>query len=195
MQKPHLPYILEPQERHDSPSYISYEGVFTNIQCKKIVELGIAESLQSSTIGNGDVVDTIRNSKNSWICNQEDTRWIFDKISEVVKYANQSYMFDLTHFGERLQFTEYSQGQFYKWHVDNGAGLLSYRKLSVVVNLTNPLSYSGGELQIFSAIKEKIPKTQGSVIIFPSYKEHRVTPLIEGVRHSLVSWISGPPFK
>ena len=32
-------------------------------------------------------------------------------------------------------------------------------------------------------------------IFFPSFLMHRVTPVKQGTRYSLVSWFLGPPFK
>jgi PKHD-type hydroxylase len=38
-------------------------------------------------------------------------------------------------------------------------------------------------------------KKQGTVIVFPSYVLHEVTPITQGTRHSLVAWLAGDPFK
>jgi len=38
-------------------------------------------------------------------------------------------------------------------------------------------------------------KTKGSVIIFPSYLLHRVTPVTSGLRKSLVLWAGGSSLK
>ena len=35
----------------------------------------------------------------------------------------------------------------------------------------------------------------GTVIIFPSYTHHRVSPVTKGTRYSVVAWYGGPPFK
>jgi len=40
-----------------------------------------------------------------------------------------------------------------------------------------------------------VPKQKGSAVIFPAYLSHRVTPILSGVRRSLVALIGGPPFK
>ena len=42
-------------------------------------------------------------------------------------------------------------------------------------------------------VKEILP--QGSIVIFPSYLWHRVTPVTKGVRYSLVIWNLGYPFR
>ena len=42
---------------------------------------------------------------------------------------------------------------------------------------------------------EAMTKKQGTLIAFPSYTLHEVTPLISGTRYSLVAWLGGPTFK
>jgi PKHD-type hydroxylase len=39
------------------------------------------------------------------------------------------------------------------------------------------------------------PKKKGSVILFPSFTMHRVTPVTKGVRRSLVLWVGGEAYK
>ena len=36
---------------------------------------------------------------------------------------------------------------------------------------------------------------QGSIVVFPSYKYHCVTPVNKGTRYSLVVWFNGRPMK
>jgi len=69
------------------------------------------------------------------------------------------------------------------------------RKLSLVLQLSDPKDYEGGELILhLSEEPTVVPKKQGYVTIFPSFVLHEVTPVTSGTRHSLVSWISGKPF-
>ena len=62
-------------------------------------------------------------------------------------------------------------------------------------------NYEGGELEFATYNKEKckitVPEFNriGSIVVFPSAMEHRVTPVTKGIRHSLVVWFLGPPFK
>ena len=71
-----------------------------------------------------------------------------------------------------------------------------YRKLTVIIQLTDPETYEGADLELQLA-HDYTPMTraQGSMIVFPSFILHRVKPLISGERHSLVSWVCGAPFK
>jgi PKHD-type hydroxylase len=76
------------------------------------------------------------------------------------------------------------------------------RKLSFTLNLTEPESYEGGNLMFdfgdhsenkFYECKEIRP--QGSIVVFPSFVQHCVTPVTKGTRFSLVNWMCGRPFK
>jgi len=77
------------------------------------------------------------------------------------------------------------------------------RKISMTLNLSMENSYEGGNLKFdfgphiqgerFKVCEEIRP--QGSMVVFPSYEHHCVTPVTRGTRHSLVLWALGAPFK
>jgi PKHD-type hydroxylase len=76
------------------------------------------------------------------------------------------------------------------------------RKLSMTINLSDPNDYEGGDLKIDtkSLDEESVHniseiKPQGSLVVFPSYLYHQVTPVTKGTRYSLVVWCLGKPFK
>jgi len=77
------------------------------------------------------------------------------------------------------------------------------RKLSMTINLNVPGEYDGGNLKLDfgpHADRERYHeceeiRPQGSVIIFPSFVHHCVTPVTKGTRYSLVLWTLGEPFK
>lgn len=67
------------------------------------------------------------------------------------------------------------------------------RKLSLVLQLSDPGDYEGCALEIRAGSNIDVaPLERGAVIAFPAYVLHRVTPIRSGRRTSLVSWISGP---
>ena len=82
----------------------------------------------------------------------------------------------------------------YDWHNDFPTGhLLDDKKLTVLVNLSEK-EYIGGDFELFlnhpRPIKEiSIP---GSILVFPSFIQHRVTPVTKGERVSLALWYNGP---
>jgi PKHD-type hydroxylase len=77
------------------------------------------------------------------------------------------------------------------------------RKISMTLNLTESSNYEGGNLKFdlgphvkenrFKVCDEIRPK--GSVIIFPSFMYHCVTPVTSGTRYSLVLWCLGKPWQ
>ena len=77
------------------------------------------------------------------------------------------------------------------------------RKLSCTINLNNPGEYMGGNLKFdfgphsqnerYHECEEIRP--QGSIVVFPSFVHHQVTPVTRGTRYSLVLWALGRPFK
>lgn len=80
------------------------------------------------------------------------------------------------------------------------------RKLSCSVLLNDPSEYSGGDLEIgntnnvdTSLEENKVNLKQynlgqGSIIVFPGFIWHRVTPVTKGTRYSLVMWTLGKPY-
>ena len=59
-------------------------------------------------------------------------------------------------------------------------------------------SYEGGDLQLVLN-RQKDPRAMsiefGDVVVFPSFTLHQITPITKGIRHSLISWVSGPPWR
>jgi PKHD-type hydroxylase len=56
--------------------------------------------------------------------------------------------------------------------------------------------YEGGDLEFLNSVTKKADlRKKGSIIIFPSFLAHRVTPVTKGTRLSLVGWIHGETYK
>lgn len=178
---------------------------FTPEECDTIVTMFKGQELQKASVGDDDkgVVDEkLRRSMIFWVPKIKRNAWIYERILNLCGIANdEMFRFDLSEMIEPLQFTQYDasfQGK-YDWHVDcGGRELQGNRKLSVVVQLSCPTEYEGGELQFGTSVDERIEvseKMKGTVIIFPSYMRHRATEVTKGVRYSLVTWVSGPSFR
>ena len=140
-------------------------------------------------------------------------QWVINLIWPYMLKANKEagWNFDIKAV-ETMQITRYNPNGFYGWHRDGNADCLSVynnpnnkfmhghaRKLSMTILLND--NYEGGEFQFCSThggeINVDTPdfKNTGSIIVFPSFMEHQVTPVTKGTRHSLVAWFVGPPFK
>jgi PKHD-type hydroxylase len=98
---------------------------------------------------------------------------------------------------EHTQICRYKSADkgHYDWHVDVAPPKDSVqRKLSISILLSDPSDFEGGELQFKGIEDRKILTKQGSIVVFPSFIEHRVAPVTKGVRYSAVTWANGPSF-
>jgi len=159
---------------------------------KRLANLNLSNGL---TIGS--FRSDIRRTKIAFLP-QNDFRDVYEVLKILTERGNNDcFKFQISKMYEQIQYAEYheSDSGFYDWHYDL-AMTYSRRKLSVIVQLSDPSEYEGGYLQIRCEDMNPVTmsKEKGSVILFPSYLLHRVTPVTKGVRKSLVVWIDGPPF-
>jgi PKHD-type hydroxylase len=63
--------------------------------------------------------------------------------------------------------------------------------------LSDPSDYEGGRFEFDNTLPQLPDEAfkKGSVIVFPSFHKHRVTPVTSGIRHSLVTWVEGPHWR
>jgi len=178
--------------------------VFSKEECNNIIEIGKSYNPKESWVGTEKSKisknNFIRTSKTAWVPFNKETQWIFSRIAEnVLEINNEFFNFDIRGFTEPIQFTHYHSKKrgHYNYHVDSSTGSL-VRKLSISVQLSTP-NYKGGDLEIVTGAhkkdKFKMEREQGTLIVFPSYILHKVTPVTKGERYSLVSWLTGPSFK
>jgi len=193
--------ITEPKWK----SYIveTIQPIFTPKQCQMIIDAGRKEPKQNASVGNnegikGGVIDTkTRTSHISWIPFKKMPE-MYKDIEKIMKQTNGNHFgFDGMQITEQGQYTEYPEGGFYDWHVDNDVNCQHeppVRKISMTCLLSHESEFEGGDLEL---IKEgKVAKIkQGQAIFFASFIRHRVTPVIRGTRKSLVMWFGGTPFK
>jgi PKHD-type hydroxylase len=195
-----MQHVLTPYAMPVEP-FAWWEGAFTDQELDWLQDRAIRADQQAQVGGNpqGDNLNRIRRSKISWLNKGQDTAWVFEKLSDVVSSLNaQFFRLDLTGFGEPVQLTNYDQSDhgMYGWHQDYGGGVSPSRKLSIVLQLTDPSRYEGGNLQVLTTGEpQTIRKQRGLIAAFPSYTLHQVTPVTQGSRQSLVAWITGPAFK
>jgi PKHD-type hydroxylase len=99
---------------------------------------------------------------------------------------------------ESLQYTIYhgAEGGHFDWHRDQGDAHEEPRKISLSLQLSDGSSYEGCALELHSSGGvQAAPRKRGTLIAFPSYVLHRVTPIRSGIRKSLVVWAAGPEFR
>jgi len=199
-----------------------FKSVLTKKFCDHLLMYGKNQQDQIALTGGNSKniytkkeIKNIQKKRNSNIVWMND-KWIYKEILPFVKIANKNakWNFDWD-WSESCQFTKYAPGQYYGWHCDsweipynhpkdpNTNGKI--RKLSVTCTLSEPSEYQGGELEFNFNNPEKRNKhnirkcteilPRGSLVVFPSFVWHRVCPVVEGTRYSLVIWNLGYPFK
>lgn len=177
--------------------YAYWDNAFSVEECDSIIMLGKSYEMYNGVIFGEN--DNYRDSKIVFLAPVDNMKWVYQKLTYYINSINSSFFnFDLWGFAENLQFTEYnSPGGKYNSHIDKCLNS-QIRKLSIVLQLTDENSYVGGDFELLNSGEskpEKLSRKQGTLLVFPSYSLHRVTPMISGTRHSLVGWITGPDFK
>jgi PKHD-type hydroxylase len=173
-----------------------WSGILSNDTCDQIVESQIKTEPIEAQMFNSDDPD-YRRSKIRWVT---DTS-IKNVLWHYAKEANRNaFGFDVTDMSA-VQFTEYRAEDTgtYNWHhdVDWQSGAAFDRKISVVVQLSDPDVYEGCDFRFANVPNPYINqlRAKGTVLCFPSYLEHQVTEITKGTRHSLVAWFEGPRWR
>jgi PKHD-type hydroxylase len=184
--------------------FVVWEGAFGAEELKAIERYGDGLPQQNAVVDADSPRSDqdIRTSRVAWIEQNALTENIYDRMETIILSLNsQFYQFHLAKLAP-LQYAIYygSEQAHFDWHVDycreTGHEEQDTRKLSITVQLSDPSDYEGGELQ--ARIRSKIdvaPKTRGTVIAFPSFVLHRVTPVTAGIRKSMVAWVLGPEYR
>ena len=135
--------------------------------------------------------------------NLDDYDWLREKIFKRVKDVIKKSDFpdiDINHVNQ-IDLLRYKGGGNYIWHKDghleNNTSRYQ-RKFTIVIQLSEyDDDYTGGFLkiqdypEISTPTDNKFP-VKGSVVIFPSFLEHTVTPVTSGTRYAIVAWAEGP---
>ena len=199
---------------------------FTNLpkEIANIIDLDLMENfghtMQTSTVSSKNKENKeLRDSQNAWIPHEH---WCAGFVWHYVQMLNkENFLYDIDCIDNgNLQYTQYTEGQYYDWHYDetieNGTAAVPVqvkgdefvnrhltivgerpRKLSFVVQLSDPDDYEGGNLLFMGDNNNEIvaPRHQGSVIVFDSRTKHKACEVTKGVRRSLVGWVNGPRWR
>ena len=199
----------------------TYLKVFTPDECKEIERLAKLGHNQRGMTGfqtkdpaheetfSGIPNADIRRS-DLWFFNEP---WVFERLQQMFVTANNECHWNLhLETFEDCQYTVYhghEQGH-YDWHYDahpwpygddtDFPGKL--RKLSATILMNDPSEYTGGGFELDGGIENNERKTEivklggiGDMVIFSSTIPHRVLPVTEGTRKSMVVWALGPTYK
>lgn len=182
-------------------SHVAWPQAFTPAEMDAVVGLGEALAPRRAEIPDPvqrEQLERIRITRMAWLTPDDGNKWFYERMGQLIRSINERFFqFELTGFSDPFQYTIYSQsdGGHYEWHVDQGATRVP-RKLSLTLQLSEPSDYEGCDLELRGGYKvETAPRGRGTLIAFPAYVLHRVTPIKSGTRRSLVAWVSGPKFR
>lgn len=179
-----------------------WNNLFSDDELNKILDVVRLNDMQDSTIVDGEF-DSTRQSKVNFHKRNENTSWIFDKMNYIIDRTNSEYYkFDLWGY-DYFQYSEYNSNDsgHYDWHQDISFNKVEHlsRKLSLVLLLNGPTTdFSGGDFEVHFGNNNHgspIHFQKGGVVLFPSFINHRVSPVTSGTRKSIVTWVTGPKFK
>lgn len=167
--------------------------------CDKIINEGLKLDSDIGVFGSGQTDQNIRSSMVGWF-DISKHEWLVRLIWNHVLIANRSnFGFDISYGIHEVQFSSYSSALSgrYEWHMDTFLEAApSQRKLSFCLQLSDPSTYEGGIFETRNNMfnhDDFLPR--GSILIFPSFLEHRVTQVTKGVRYSLVTWVEGTQWR
>lgn len=181
----------------------AWYGKLSDDRVSSIIDICERYPIQPATIGDTSISrdDEYRRSEIRWVDSYAETELV-DLLWFYILEANRnSYGFHVDYLTE-IQYTIYNSNNLgkYDWHQDVfWANNRCYdRKLSITVQLSDSEEYEGGDFQFDPSIPPLDPneiRRKGTVIVFPSFLSHRVTPVTKGIRKSLVTWAEGPKFR
>lgn len=177
-----------------------WENAFSPAELDAIERYGDSLRKDVANVG-GDPAELakVRVTQVAWIARRPECEWLYAKLDQLVLRLNQlAFRFDLFGLLENMQYTVYaeSEGGHYNWHVDQGGEVIPQkRKISISLQLTDEHQYEGCDLELVGKDILMASRRRGTLIAFPAYVLHRVTPITRGTRKSLVAWVSGPDFR
>jgi predicted 2-oxoglutarate/Fe(II)-dependent dioxygenase YbiX len=192
----------------------NFENFLDAEVCRFIINFAKSCKYQDLGVFDADKTNRNQNLKTEWktdisVRNTQtvDLSPIGDLINAIMKDAVFGHINPkLQQFGVRIldaegvQLLRYGPGGHYLPHIDgesifNNHGSLEWRKsvdrdVSLVIYLSDPSEYGGGEIQ-FPWFNMHFKPSQGTLLVFPSTHEfvHGVIPLTQGERFALVTWM------
>jgi len=200
-----------------------FENYFTPEECDiltlKCLNKGLKDGLEEGKVGGSSDGRKDTNIRQVKLCNIyiEEMRDIFAKLISAVDAANKKWFnnIDITNL-EYIQFMQYdtNSGGFYTEHQDvmylegdkaqspEGEEVDLHRKISFSLQLSDSSEYDDCNLILNRTDCEgsgrpdiETVRQKGTLLVFPSFLRHSVTPITRGTRYSIVGWVTGPTWR
>ena len=187
---------MAPEDDRELPLFQPYataQGFLSDEEMDRLIAEHLP-LLAEGRLAHGNTNSQIRRSKIVMFGDDRKYSWIYDRVWAAAQECNrQFFCVDLKGVEANVQLARYDSADqgFYDWHTDF-AGIRPLRKISVSIQLSRADDYDGGDLELlYGNQPQRMDRTRGSFIAFPSFLLHRVTPVTRGTRWSLVAWILG----
>ncbi|MFP4002938.1 MAG: 2OG-Fe(II) oxygenase [Alphaproteobacteria bacterium] len=165
-------------------------------ECADLAGAVQAHAGHAATVSEGAIDGTARQGMIHWLAWPDVNPQTARKLIAFAEEARRRFAIRGIDQFERVQISRYSSsgGGHFDWHQDSeDLPQATVRKLSVSVQLSPASSYEGGELELRGGDGViGVPRAQGCGVAFRSSLIHRVTPVTQGVRWSMVWWARGP---
>jgi PKHD-type hydroxylase len=171
------------------------EQILSPQECAEIIELGTTKGIKKhDNVINSNAVEVDKSVRSTDIYFINDIETYKKIMPHVTRLNHWGYNFTRV---EPLQLGIYNEGDHYDWHVDDDgqtydasagpfAGL--HRQLSFSILLNE--DFEGGEFVMENDVVIPL-NTKGTMLLFPSTRPHKVNPVTQGTRYSLVGWCCG----
>jgi PKHD-type hydroxylase len=174
--------------------------------CEDIIANAKQLQFQDALVGLNEG-GTDNNSRRSKIAFIDKGDWRFQNVYDIlwktlIEANNDFFNIHVTKL-DFVQFAEYDssyKGEYKEHHdvfwLNNDP--YNHRKISCVIQLSDPNDYTGGNFEITDVSIPPDPnelRDQGSIIFFPSLFRHKANPVLSGTRYSIAAWFEGPKWR
>jgi predicted 2-oxoglutarate/Fe(II)-dependent dioxygenase YbiX len=180
-------------------SYIAHLPYFVRSSlCEEIIREFDGDGLwHQAKVAGGELRDTrlcdVLPISTSQVIGSNPNRQLIDnRLFEVFAEAGRYYTSTRGMCGysgdSGYDLLRYKPEGHYDFHVDSGFGGEDLRVLSMILNLSSMDDYFGGNLEFEEGPIFALDR--GDVVVFPSNFcfPHRITPITDGTRYSIVTW-------
>lgn len=183
-----------------SPEYmpnllaITSTPLFNKDECKKIID-GCIDELWTPVVVSGNL--KLHSASSQRVRGSIDS-FPFNLFRDAIISANiEFYNFQLLGMldNDFPQVVKYSKGDFYNLHSELNPGLTT-RKLSFLINLSDPLDYEGGEIEFLNTeMDHDAINVPGTMLVFPSFTVFKIRPIKKGKKFIVSGSIHGDSLK
>jgi predicted 2-oxoglutarate/Fe(II)-dependent dioxygenase YbiX len=184
------------QQQNELPLFQPFataSGFLTDAEIDRLIADHAAQ-LTEGKLAAGNTNAQIRRSQVVMLGTEQRYAWLYERLWSAAQECNRLFFcVDIAGVEPNVQLARYDSASagFYDWHTDF-AGIRPLRKISISIQLSRAADYDGGDLELMYGIQpQPLDRTRGTLIAFPSFMLHRVTPVTRGTRWSLVAWILG----